>query len=284
MAMAFVAMMIPDGSNQFFSRLAQLVQRELSVLANTGMVLLDADSSPKTELDYITWVGDQWRRKAICAAVYIPTGDNVANFFRLFALGLPVVVLDREIPEDFAKTPIDMVLADNVAGMHLVAEHLIEIGVQRPAYIGGSVGTEPGRMRNAAFADSWKDLGGGPMPASFNGDFSFESGKSAGEAIPHLANRPDAVVAANDMMALGALQALQREGIAVPDDIVLTGYDDVAMANWVYPALTTVRQDVEAMARQAAGYVIRRVSGEGGPGGMRTPIEPELVVRESTTR
>ena len=277
-------MMIPDGSNQFFSRLAQLVQRELNVTANTSMILLDADSSPKTELDHISWVGEQWARESICAVLYIPTGDNVANFFKLFSLGLPVVVLDREIPEDFAKYPIDLVLADNVAGMRLVAEHLIEIGVQQPAYIGGSVGTEPGRMRNATFASCWSELGGGPMPASFSGDFSFESGKSAGEAIPRLANRPDAVVAANDLMAIGAMQALQRKGIAVPDDIVITGYDDVSMANWVYPALTTVRQDFEEMARQAAGHVIRRMSGNTGRGGMRTPIEPELVIRESTAR
>ena len=122
------------------------------------------------------------------------------------------------------------------------------------------------------------------IAASFSGDFSFESGRSAGEAIPRLASVPDAVVAANDLMALGALQALQRAGFRVPDDIVVTGYDDIAMANWVFPSLTTVRQDVEEMARQAAGHVLRRISGESGFGGVRTPIDPELVVRESSKR
>lgn len=285
MGLAFVGMMIPDGNNQFFSRLAQLVQRELSIAGGTGMLLLDSDGSASTEREYIRWIADQRAQGLISGVVYIPTGDNIDNFFQLFSVeDVPIVVLDREIPEGFASRPIDLVLADNASGMLLVAEHLISIGITTVAYIAGPTGTEPGRVRNTAFEQYWRDLAGAAITASFQGDFSFESGKVAGEAVQRLAPVPEAVVAANDLMALGALQALLRAGLQVPDDIVVIGYDDIALANWVYPSLTTVRQDVEEMARQAANHVVRRMSGEGGRGGVRTPIDPELVIRESSQR
>ncbi len=284
MGVPFVAMMIPDGGNQYFARLAQLVQRELNRLASTGLLLFDSDGSADIEREYIKWIGQQWRAGAVSAVVYIPGGDYIANFYELFELDLPIVVLDREIPEDFAHRPLDLVLADNNAGMRLVAEHLVSIGVSNVAYVGGSRGTDPGRVRNSAFDRYWQELSGSPLAASFTGDFSFQAGRAAGEAVPRLARTPEAVVAANDLMALGVQQVLQRQGLRVPDDIVVVGYDDIPLANWVYPALTTVRQDVEEMARQAAGHVLRRLTGEGGRGGVRTPIEPELVIRESSAR
>jgi len=279
----FVAMIIPDGSNQFFSRLAQLVQRELS-LAASGMLLLDSDGSPGNELDYIRWVGSQTRQGNVSAVVYIPSGDNIENFFELFSIEIPVVVMDREIPEDFADRPIDQVLADNNTGMRLIVDHLVDIGVHDVSYIGGHVQTEPGRVRNTAFERFWPATSGGKISASFAGDFSFESGRAAAEAVLRLAKLPEAVVAANDLMAIGVLQTMQRAGKRVPDDIVVVGYDDIPLANWVFPSLTTVRQDVEEMARQGVAHVMRRMSGEGSRGGIRTPIEPELVVRESSSR
>jgi DNA-binding LacI/PurR family transcriptional regulator len=276
-------MIIPDGSNQFFSRLAQLVQRELTQAAN-GLVLFDSDGSPNIERDYIRWIAKQWQEGAISALIYIPSGDNLDNFEDVFALDLPIVVIDREIPEDFASRPIDQVLADNNFGMKLVVEHLVEIGISTVAYISGPVTTEPGRVRNHSFERYWNQMAGGTLAASFVGDFAFESGREAAEAVLRLAAVPEAVVAANDLMALGAMQALQRSGRRVPDDVVVVGYDDIPLASWVFPTLTTVRQDVEEMAKQAAIHVMRRMGGEGGRGGFRTPIEPELVRRDSSRR
>lgn len=279
---SFVALIIPDGNNPFFSRLSQLVQRELSVSA-IGTIMLDSDSSALTEREYIRWVGNQVSQGLISAVVYIPCGDNIDNFFELFSIDLPVVILDREIPEDFADRPIDQVLADNTTGVELVAKHLASIGAYKVAYVGGPVDTEPGRVRNAAFEFSWKKAGG-ELIASFAGDFSFEAGRAAGDAILRLATLPEGVVAANDLMAIGVLQALQSAGKRVPEDVVLIGYDDAPLANWVFPTLTSVRQDVEEMARQTALMVVSRMAGEAGAGGMRTPILPELVARGSTKR
>jgi len=276
-------MIIPDGGNQFFSRLAQLVQRELS-LAATGLVLFDSDLSASNEREYIKWIAAQWHAGSISALVYIPSGDNLDNFEEVFALDLPIVVLDREIPEDFSSRPIDQVLADNSFGMRLVVEHLISIGITEVAYVAGPVSTEPGRVRNSAFERYWSQLGGGAISASFAGDFAFESGRDAGEAILRLSQSPDAVVAANDLMALAVIQVMMTAGRKVPEDVVVVGYDDIPLASWVYPSLTTVRQDVEEMARQAVSHVMRRMAGDTGRGGFRTPIEPELVRRRSSAR
>lgn len=283
MGLPLVAMVIPDGGNQFFSRLAQLVQRELSLSA-TGLVLFDSDSSATIELNSIRWIAQQWQGGAISALVYIPSGDNLDNFEEVFALDLPIVVLDREIPEDFASRPIDQVLADNTYGMKLIVEHLVDIGASEVAYVAGPTSTEPGRVRNGAFERYWTELAGDGLAASFAGDFAFDSGRGAAEAILRLARMPDAVVAANDLMAIAVMQVMLGAGKAIPDDVVVVGYDDIPLASWVFPPLTTVRQDVEELARQAASHVVRRMSGESGRGGLRTPIEPELVVRRSSRR
>lgn len=278
-----VGMLIPDGGNQFFSRLAQLVQRELS-LASMGLVLFDSDSSASNERDYIRWIRKQWERASISALVYIPSGDNLDNFEEVFSLDLPIVVIDREIPEDFASRPLDQVLADNAFGMKLVVQHLIEIDVSDVAYVAGPLSTEPGRVRNLAFERYWYELGDRRPAASFAGDFTFESGREAGEAMLRLAKQPQAVVAANDLMAIAVMQVLLSFGIRVPEDVAVIGYDDIPLANWVYPQLTTVRQDLEEMARQASACVMRRLSGDSQKGGFRTPIEPELVPRKSSLR
>jgi len=284
MGLAFIGMMIPDGSNQFFSRLAQLVQRELSV-SGCGMLLFDADGSAPKELEYIRWIAEQRGHESISAVVYIPTEDNLENFQELFALNdLPIVVLDREVPEGFSGRPVDLVLGDNALGMKLVADHLTQIGVSTVAYVGASGHNEPARMRHEYFKQYSAQECGIEVLASFYGDFSFEAGRLAGESILRLEQLPDAVVAANDLMAIGVLQALLREKKRVPDDVVVTGYDDIPIANWVFPPLTTVRQDVEEMARQAAALVMRRIAGVSGPGGVRAPIDPELVIRGSSER
>ncbi len=278
-----VGMLIPDGGNQFFSRLAQLVQRELS-LASMGLVLFDSDSSAANERDYIQWIRQQWERASISALVYIPSGDNLDNFEDVFSLNLPIVVIDREIPEGFASRPLDQVLADNSFGMKLVVQHLIAIDVSEVAYVAGPLSTEVGRVRNQAFERYWPELGNGRLSASFAGDFTFESGREAGQAILHLAKLPQAVVAANDLMAIAVMQVLLSVGVRIPEDIVVIGYDDIHLANWVYPQLTTVRQDLEEMARQASACVMRRLSGDSEKGGFRAPIEPELIPRRSSFR
>lgn len=277
---AYVAMIIPDGSNQFFSRLAQLVQRELAQ-GSIGMLLLDSDSSPRTEGQYIRWVMDQASRGDVAALVYIPTGDSIENFEEVFSHDLPIVVLDREVPESMADRPIDQVLSSNTRGMRLVAEHLAERQIEKVAYIAGPLGTEPGRVRNLAFKEAWESTGGTIM-TNFAGDFTVQGGQEVGEAILRLSEPPQALVAANDLMAIGAMQILQRQGLSIPDDLLVVGYDDIPLASWIYPTLTTVRQDVEAMARQAARHVTRRIDGDVGSGGLRTPIEPELIPRETT--
>jgi len=280
----FVGMMIPDGSNQYFSRLAQLVQRELSVY-DAGMLLFDSDGSPALERRYIGWVAEQLGTGRVGALIYTPSGDNVDNFEELFRLPIPIVVLDREIPEGFAQGPIDLVLARNRVGMRLVVEHLREIGIRRVAYVSGSQDTETGRVRNSSFVHYCEELLDVAPIAIFQGDFSFESGRAAAENALNLADfPPEAVVAANDLMALGVMQVLQRRGYSIPNDVSVIGYDDIPLANWVYPSLTTVRQNVEEMAREAARHVVRRLEGDILTGGLRTPIEPELVPRDSSRR
>jgi len=111
------------------------------------------------------------------------------------------------------------------------------------------------------------------------GDFSEKSGHDAGASIARMARRPEAVFAANDMMALGCLFAFNQAGIRVPADIALAGFDDIPMARYVSPPLTTMRVNIAELGERAARTLIAALAGDEAP--TAEVSAPELVVRES---
>ena len=277
-----VAILLPDGNNQFFSRMAQLIQREL-LNSGVGMLMLDSDASLINEFNSIQWLKSMSCSDHIAAVIYIPSGDSTENFEALFSIDLPVIILDREIADGFCPRPIDRIYSNNQRGMQMVVNHLHDLGVQKVAYLSGPESTEPGRVRNRVFRESWESLGCS-LIGDFKGDFSLQSGQANAQAMLRLRESPDAVVAANDLMAIGALQVLQESGHAVPRDLLLTGYDDIAMCSWIYPKLTSVRQNIEEVARLAALCVVKRIDGGSKQGSSVDFVEPELVIRGSTTQ
>ena len=101
------------------------------------------------------------------------------------------------------------------------------------------------------------------------GSYSVDFGREAGFELAKRPNLPDAVVCANDLIAVGVIRGLLRSGIRVPDDVAITGFDDIALCRYVEPAITTVRQPIENMGAEAANLLLARIDGERGRGTQR---------------
>jgi DNA-binding LacI/PurR family transcriptional regulator len=178
-------------------------------------------------------------------------------------------------------TAASYVDADNRGGARVAVEHLAGRGRRRIATITGSLDMGVGIDR----LEGWRDgLAGAGLAGAGDlvepGDFTEEGGAAA---MARLLERPgepvDAVFAASDLMAAGALRALRAAGRRVPEDVAVVGFEDSAVARYAQPPLTTVRQPIEEMGRQATRLLLAQVAGEAG--GMHLILDTELVVRAS---
>lgn len=274
-----IAIVIPDMMNQFFSELAQQVQR-CFFSANVGSIILTSDGRRDIELRHLALA----RSIGVDGIVFVSVGDHVTVYEMLSSMGLPYVVLDREVPESAG---CDFVISDNVHGTRLIVDFLIERGHRDIAYVAGDQATEPGRVRRETIVSYGKEQGLYLAEGMvFNGDFSFKSGYEVARGFLANRNKESVVVCANDFMAIGFLQALKERSVRVPQDIGIIGYDDIPLAAWVFPRLTTIRQEIPLMAQYAAELLVSRIGSKcTTPNEHAMPrlkaVPPRLVVRES---
>ena len=194
--------------------------------------------------------------------------------------GVPAVLVGR--PTGGVRGPASWVDADNRGGAARAVDHLARRGRRRIATITGPLDMGVGLDRLEGYRDGLAAAGlvtGGDLTEA--GDFTEEGGAAA---MARLLARPgdpvDAVFAASDLMAAGALRALRAAGRRVPQDVAVVGFEDSAMARYAQPPLTTVRQPIEELGRQATRLLLARINGEAG--GMHLVLGTELVVRSST--
>ncbi|HVN54361.1 MAG TPA: LacI family DNA-binding transcriptional regulator [Anaerolineaceae bacterium] len=190
----------------------------------------------------------------------------------------PMVLLHQSPPEKLA---IPAVAVENRAGAHQVVSHLIDAhGCQRIAFLTGPEGQEDARWRFRGYCETLAVHNLDPDPALIgHGEFDEQTAFETVSAWIRGGLRPDAIFAADDTSAIGALNALIRVGLRVPEEVALVGFDDMDISRYLSPPLTTVRAPVEEVGRTAADQLIRLIQGQ--------TVEPlillptELVVRRS---
>ena len=195
----------------------------------------------------------------------------------LEARGVPTVIGGR--PESAG--PPCVVDVENRVGGHLAVGHLLARGRRRIAVVAGPQDMASGRDRLAGARDAMSEVG--LDPASLRvapGDYSEASGETGMRALLAEGERPDAVFAASDLMAVGVLRVLREAGLSVPGDVAVVGFDDAPVCRHTDPELTTVAQPVEEMGAVMAGLLIDRIAGREVPA--RTVLPTRLVVRAST--
>jgi DNA-binding LacI/PurR family transcriptional regulator len=197
---------------------------------------------------------------------------------RYARLGPTVLLFNSRVPGLDAASSVAV---DNRAAGALVADHLAARGHRRMAYLHGLAGAATGRDRFAGFSARLAALGL-PPPATASGGFTYDGGAAAATTLLTGPSRPTALFAANDAMAMGALDAARhRLGLAVPRDLAIVGFDDAAPAAWPAYALTTVRQPVEPMLRAGVDLLLAQLR-DPATAPQNLILPPELVVRATT--
>jgi DNA-binding LacI/PurR family transcriptional regulator len=189
---------------------------------------------------------------------------------------LPVVALEAEFRKD-----VSVVSIDQRAGARLATEHLLDLGHRTVSHVAGPADWNEARLRTEGWRRTLADRGVA-APEPLRGDWTSRSGYEAGLRLA-AARDVTAVFAANDQMALGVLRAFHEQGIAVPDDRSVVGFDDLPESEFLIPGLTTVRQDFDAVGRNGLERLVTLI--EGGTVRRRVVyVEPELIVRASSAR
>jgi LacI family transcriptional regulator len=201
------------------------------------------------------------------------------HLFRAQTEGTPLVAINRHLPDD---APLSAVWFDHLNGARLATRHLIELGHRRIAHLAGPAHRFTGEQRRRGYEEALREAGIAVEPALIaEGEYSFESGEALMREM--WARRPSAVFAGGDAMALGAMRALARLGVRVPEDVSLIGFGNPDFMRYATPAMTTVDLPVAAAGRTAVELALRRLGRIGDPAEREVRVlEPALLVRETT--
>ena len=245
-----VGVVVSDIENPHFSESVRAVE-DAAYRRGYRVLLCNTDETPAKQRSYLQVLAQE----RVLGVILSPSDPSGAEVGELIDLGIPVVAFDRTVADERA----DAVVADNVAGARLATELLIAAGHRRVGFIAGLPGVETGATRLEGYASAMSAAGLEPIVAP--GSFRMEDGRRATHTL--LAHRPPptALVAANNLMAIGSVKALREAEVRVPSQVALVAIDDPFWAELVEPPLTTVAQPVRAMAERAMSLLHERIEG-----------------------
>jgi len=199
---------------------------------------------------------------------------------RHFGESMPVVLLNSAVD---GRRAFDLINIENYDGAFAMVRHLADLGHRRIAFIKGPDANRDASERLRGYRDAAAAISADRSPDLVQpGDFREETGYRAGQRLLALTRRPTAIFASNDAMAVGCLCALQEAGVRVPADIALAGFDDIPIARFTAPPLTSVRVSIAELGRAAAERVLHGVRSHNRQKHLHMTLPTELVIRDST--
>ncbi|NNG35701.1 substrate-binding domain-containing protein [Nakamurella aerolata] len=269
------AVIISDIRNPFFTDMVRGIE-DLAYANNYSLMLCNAEEDLAKEHDYLSLAVDEHMAGVILA----PASPTETDLDPLHSNAIPVVTVDRRLQDP----TIDRVLIDNHGGAAAAVEHLWANGFRRIGCISGPPAVTTGADRLAGYRDGLIAHHVHPDDELVRfGDFHTESAKRAMAELLQLPTPPDAVFVANNLMTIGALEAIAEAGLAVPDDIGIVGFDDMSWAALLQPPLTTIGQPTYEVGAETARLLLSRLSGYAGKG-REVVLPTQLYQRASSVR
>lgn len=271
-----VGMMIPNSSNPYFAEIIRGIE-DTCYDAGFNVILCNSDDDPLKQSTYVRLLSE----KQVDGLIVLSSGSDSDLLDTLRAASMPQVVVDREL-EDLAA---DLVEVNHEAGGYLATRHLLDLGHRRIACIAGPQTLSSARQRVQGYCRALAEAGL-PLDAALcpSADFTSAGGHAAMAALlagQTAATRPSAVFASNDLMAIGAVCAAAAEGLSIPADLSVIGFDDIALAAYSNPPLSTVAQPKHQTGELAATLLLQRIAAP-DRALQRVILQPTLTVRQST--
>jgi DNA-binding LacI/PurR family transcriptional regulator len=268
-----IALLLPDITNPFYAALVSGIQ-QAALAEGWTMLLCTTESDAEREENYLRVLRAKQVDGALVDGLVLPA-DRIARFVEE---GFPIVCLDRDIDS----RSIPLVQVDNRLGGRIATQHLIDLGHTRIGHVTGAGELGISDERLAGYRDALTEAG---LPVDFQlveeGRFTDEGGHDAARKLLEREPDPTAIFAANDLSALGVMNAVAEVGRRVPEDVSVVGFDDLHLSAYTSPPLTTIRQPAVEIATLATEILIGLTRGHRAER-MRHLLEPELVVRAST--
>lgn len=278
-----VGLIIPDSNNPYFTSIAFEFEKEFERL---GWHLLISNSDGKLSRDLK--IIERYKSLQISGLIYINGGNQNDELYSSLIAdhhNLPVLSFDRPLES----RAFDYVIIDSKKGTLQSVDYLFTKGHRKIAYLKGLKGTLTAKHRFEAYEEA--------MAANrikidenliFEGDYQFGSGVECADHLIKMSHneRPTAIICANDLMAIGLMQRLQKEGWKLPQQLSVIGFDDIPMSRWVFPALTTIAQPLRTLVSKASSMLLKRIDSVRNQIDMAQQSEtvtPMLVPRESVT-
>jgi LacI family transcriptional regulator len=265
-----VALVLSDIQNPFFTAVSRGVEDAAHQYGYT-LVVGNTDEQPEKERRYL----DVFSSRRVDGVILSTSGADHIRLLR--ERGIPVVLIDREIPGVEA----DVVVNDVYDGGRQLIGHLVERGYREIAFVGGPAGNSTLEQRLAGCRDAAREAG---LSLSVRlGRFDRASGEEITASLCEAGALPEAIVAANNLVAVGVLVELRRRGLRVPDDVGLACFGEIELASLIDPFLTVVKEPEYQAGRLAMEMLHDRILGfDGAPRKQVLPVE--LMARRSTQR
>ena len=266
-----LGLLVPDVRNPFFADLAHAAEQ---AALSAGYVTLLGNANERNDQQdrYL----DTLISRRVDGVIVAPVGDDGGRLRALIERKVPTVLVDRTVPG----LDLPSVTTDSESGIRQAVQHLADLGHTRIGYISGPQATSTGRDRFAAFTRAVAEAGLSQDPdLVYFGDYQAASGSAGVHALMQLASPPTALLAADSLMAVGAISILHRLGLQIGTDIALVAFDDIEWFALLNPALSVIAHSVEDMGRIAIDLLLQVIAGE-TPDSVVLPSE--LIVRASS--
>ena len=269
-----LGVIVPDSADPFFAEIVRGIE-DTSFQRGYTITLGNSDSDLDKELLYTNALTE----KQVDGILFLAAGGKSTEHIQsLHKRGMPLVVVDRQTQN----MTLDSVQIDNAWGGWVATRHLVELGHRRIGCITGPSDLTLSAERVTGYRRAMQE---GQLRVDerliVKGDFQYESGYQAAHYFVSLAEPPTAIFACNDLMAVGLVSAAQALGCLIPEDLAVVGFDDVRLASFINPPLTTIAQPKYDIGRIATTMLLERISNPDMPPRQQT-LKTELIVRRST--
>jgi DNA-binding LacI/PurR family transcriptional regulator len=267
-----IGLIVADITNPYYAEMIQSIE-EIAYANQYGMLLCNTNEDPEKEKSYI----DLLLNEQVAGIVISPVDEDYELSALHLAHNTPIVAIDRRLN----RMAVDTVLVKNEQGAREATEYLVRLGHQRIGLIAGPSRLTTARERRAGYEKALIEHGLKLDKDLIKmGNFKQVSGYEKAVELLTMARPPSAIFVTNNLMTLGALNAIHAKGLKIPDDFSILGFDDLSWAPSLNPPLTTVAQPTYELGRNAAELLFRRITNGNG-----TPVEinlpPTLIIRDS---